>query len=120
MDLLQVLGSSMIATGIAVGALAGRSTYSQVIDFVEDDLTDKKDPFQVDLTVEQAIKISGWLYEMDHPTVDTKQLLNMQNQSGFYPIDIVTDCKSSYDAVTGEMARLVKIGFVLWLSLIHI
>ena len=41
MDLLQVLGSSMIATGIAVGALAGRSTYSQVIDFVEDDLTDK-------------------------------------------------------------------------------
>ncbi|MED5448688.1 MAG: type II secretion system F family protein [Planctomycetota bacterium] len=41
MDLLQVLGSSMIATGIAVGALAGRSTYSQAIDFVEDDLTDK-------------------------------------------------------------------------------
>ena len=41
MDLLQVLGSSMMATGIAVGALAGRSTYSQAIDFVEDDLKDK-------------------------------------------------------------------------------
>ncbi len=41
MDLLQVLGSSMMGTGIAVGALAGRSTYSQAIDFVEDDLKDK-------------------------------------------------------------------------------
>jgi tight adherence protein B len=41
MDLLQVLGSSMMATGIAVGALAGRSTYSQAIDYVEDDLKDK-------------------------------------------------------------------------------
>ena len=41
MDLLQVLGSSMVATAIAVGALAGRSTYSQAIDFVENDLRDK-------------------------------------------------------------------------------
>ena len=41
MDLLQVLGSSMVATAIAVGALAGRSAYSQAIDFVEDDLKDK-------------------------------------------------------------------------------
>ncbi len=41
MDLLQVLGSSMVATGIAVGAFAGRSAYSQAIDFVENDLKDK-------------------------------------------------------------------------------
>jgi len=41
MGLLQVLGSSMVAAGIAVGALAGRSTYSQAIDFVENDLKDK-------------------------------------------------------------------------------
>jgi tight adherence protein B len=41
MDLLQVLGSSMVATAIAVGALAGRSSYSAAIDFVENDLKDK-------------------------------------------------------------------------------
>ena len=41
MDLLQVLGSSMVATGIAVGAFAGRPAYSQAIDFVENDLKDK-------------------------------------------------------------------------------
>ena len=41
MDLLQVLGSSMIATAIAVGALAGRSSYSSAIDFVENDFKDK-------------------------------------------------------------------------------
>ena len=41
MDLLQVLGSSMVAAGVAVGAVAGRSAYSQAIDFVEDDLKDK-------------------------------------------------------------------------------
>jgi len=41
MDLLQVLGSSMVATAIAVGALAGRSSYFAAIDFVENDLKDK-------------------------------------------------------------------------------
>ena len=41
MDLLQVLGSSMVATAIAVGALAGRSSYSSAIDFVENDFQDK-------------------------------------------------------------------------------
>ena len=41
MDLLQVLGSSMVATAIAVGALAGRSSYTAAIDFVENDLKDK-------------------------------------------------------------------------------
>jgi tight adherence protein B len=41
MDLLQVLGSSMVATAIAVGALAGRSSYSSAIDFVENDFKDK-------------------------------------------------------------------------------
>ena len=41
MDIMQGLGSSMVAAAITVGALAGRSTYSQAIDYVENDLKDK-------------------------------------------------------------------------------
>ena len=41
MEIMQGLGSSMVAAAITVGALAGRSTYSQAIDYVENDLKDK-------------------------------------------------------------------------------
>ena len=41
MDLLAIIGSSMVAAAVTVGAIAGRSTYSQAIDFVEEDLKDK-------------------------------------------------------------------------------
>ena len=41
MEIMQGLGSSMVAAAITVGALAGRSTYSDAIDYVENDLKDK-------------------------------------------------------------------------------
>jgi tight adherence protein B len=41
MEFMQGLGSSMVAAAITVGALAGRSTYSHAIDYVENDLKDK-------------------------------------------------------------------------------
>ncbi|MBQ16992.1 MAG: hypothetical protein CMJ65_07705 [Planctomycetaceae bacterium] len=38
---MEILASSLVAVGVAVAAVAGRSGYSQALDFVENDLRDK-------------------------------------------------------------------------------
>ncbi len=41
MDFLALLGSSMVAAAVTVGAIAGRSAYGSTLDFIENDLKDK-------------------------------------------------------------------------------
>ena len=68
--------------------------------------------------VEDAIRIAGWLEELNSTTLDTKTLIVCQEQGGFtIPIDVATDAKALHEVIISPMEpRPSDPGSLLWLK----
>lgn len=68
--------------------------------------------------VEDAIRIAGWLEELNSAEIDTKTLITKQERGGFsIPIDVATDARALHEVIISPMEpRPSDPGSLLWLK----
>ena len=68
--------------------------------------------------VEDAIRIAGWIEEINGNGIDTKTLIVCQEQGGFsIPIDVATDARALHEVIISPMEpRPSDPGSLLWLK----